>query len=108
MIVDDNAKMRGMIRSFLSKSVQQVVECADGNEVLAAYERHQPDWILMDVVMKEVDGITATKALRRSFPEAKVIILTQYDDTEVRAQAEHAGAVGFVLKENLSELLRIL
>jgi DNA-binding NarL/FixJ family response regulator len=108
MIVDDSEKMRSMIKSVLLKSVDHFVECSDGSEVVAAYGRHHPDWILMDVVMREMDGITATEEVTRSFPEAKIIIVTQYDDADLREKAKDAGAIGFVLKENLIDIERII
>ena len=108
MIVDDSNKMRKMIKSILLNTADNFIECSDGSEAVEAYARHHPDWILMDVVMKEMDGITATEAVTRSFPEAKVIIVTQYDDADMREKATLAGAVGFVLKENLVDIERII
>jgi CheY-like chemotaxis protein len=108
MIVDNNRKMRGMIRNVLHNSVDTFIECSDGSEVIHSYETHHPDWILMDIVMEHVDGITATKEVTRTFPEAKVIVVTQYDDADLREKAERAGAVAYVVKENLNELERII
>ena len=108
MIVDDNKKMRSMIKSMLVKTAHEFIECSDGSEVVAAYGRHHPDWILMDVVMQDMDGIAATQAVTQSFPEAKVIIVTQYDDADLLAKAKHAGAVEYVLKENLADIETII
>jgi two-component system, NarL family, response regulator LiaR len=108
LVVDDNAKMREMVKSALMKTADHFIECSDGNEVVAAYGRHRPDWILMDVVMKEMDGITATKAVTDAFPDAKIIIMTQYNDKKLREKAIRAGALEFVLKENLADVRDII
>ena len=62
----------------------------------------------MDIKMKHVDGFAATEAIRSSFPDAKVIMITQYDDQKLEAKARRAGAIEFVLKEHLSEIDRII
>jgi len=111
LIVDDNADMRQMIRRVTGKLTDRIVECADGTEVLAAYEQHQfngADWVLMDVEMACMDGLTATRTLRDAHPEARVVIVTRHNDDDVRAAAFRNGACGFVLKENLLELRALL
>lgn len=111
LIVDDNAVMRQMIRRVTSKLGAEIVECADGAEVVAAYEQHQfsaADWVLMDVEMAQMDGLTATRLLRAAHPDARVVIVTRHDDADVRAAAFGNGACGFVLKENLLELRTLL
>jgi DNA-binding NarL/FixJ family response regulator len=82
--------------------------CADGADALAAYERLQPDWVLMDVEMKGVDGITAMRQIRAAYPQARTVIVTDYNDGERRRAAYEAGACGYVVKENLLDILDIL
>lgn len=101
LIVEDSIKMREMIRSTLKDTAIEFVECADGVEAVKAYTRHRPDWVLMDIAMEEMDGITATKRIRTDFPEAKIVMVTHYDDPPLRDAAEKAGASGFVSKDNL-------
>ena len=108
MIVEDNDQMRRLIRSFMAKIADQICECSDGAEAVTVYAAHRPDWVLMDVQMKEMDGITATRRIREISADAHIIIVTQYSDAEIRDAALEAGACGFVLKENLSELLLLL
>src|ERR1700741_1102082 len=108
MIVDDNLRVRKMIRRLLADSNNSFCECSDGNEVVAMYDKCHPDWILMDVVMKNMDGITATKQVTHTHPEAKVVIVTQHDDPALREKAKRAGAIGFVSKENMVEIERII
>lgn len=111
LIIDDNAQMRQMIGAIVTDLVDQVVECEDGDEVVAAYAAHHftaEDLALMDLQMQRVSGLEATQRLRQVYPEARVIIVTRYDDAHWRAAAHQAGACGYVLKENLIELRRWL
>ena len=108
LIVEDNSRMRDLIKSFVREFADEVYECADGSEVFAAYREHHPDWVLMDVEMEQMDGITASRQLIQSHLEARVVIVTKYDDEEMRQEAHKAGARGYVLKENLSALLDVL
>ena len=85
-----------------------VGECADGAEALNAYTRLQPDWVLMDVGMKDVDGIAATRQILAADPKARIIIVTDYNDGELRRAAQKAGASQYVVKENLLYILEIL
>jgi CheY-like chemotaxis protein len=108
LIVEDNAKMRRMLKSLVADLVSTVHECSDGAEALAAYTAQRPDWVFMDIAMKELDGISATRALKDAYPEARIIIVTSYDDAELRAAARQAGACGYVLKENLLALRELI
>lgn len=104
LIVEDNPTVRRLIRRATSDIADCVVECEDGADSLEAYIRHRPTIVLMDVRMPRMDGLTATRRLLREDPAAKVIILTDYNDDEVRSAAKEAGACAFALKHNLTEL----
>jgi two-component system response regulator DegU len=111
LIVDDNAAMRRLIRRLTSDLAERVEECADGAAALVAYEQHQfsgADWVLMDVEMAGLDGLSATRQLRAAHPEARVVIVTKHNDEALRAAAFKHGAQGFVAKENLLELRALL
>jgi CheY-like chemotaxis protein len=108
LIVEDNELMRLLIKKLLGDLTETFVECDDGAQALEAYRRHHPDWVLMDIKMKEVDGLAATRQIKAAFPEARIIIVTGYDDARLRAAAQEAGACGYVHKENLLELRQIL
>ncbi|MFZ1701920.1 MAG: response regulator transcription factor [Pyrinomonadaceae bacterium] len=107
LIVDDNASMRRLIRSVVEDLAESIHERKDGSEALAAYEKHLPEWILMDVEMKEKDGITATREIIDLHPEANILILTRYDSVLIRERAMKAGASIFMLKENLLAIREI-
>lgn len=108
LIVEDSTQMRRLIKSIVGDLAEVIDECTDGSEALAAYTEQCPDWVLMDIKMKEVDGITATRNIMALFPEAHVMIVTDYDDEKLREAARSAGACGYVVKENLFALRRIL
>ena len=108
VIVEDNDQMRRLIRLIVRPLARVVRECADGVAAVAAVSETQPDWVLMDIEMPAMDGITALERIKAAFPSVKVLIVTQYDDDRMREAATLAGADGYLLKENLTELPRLL
>ena len=108
MIVDDSDEIRRMLRALLADVADPIHECRDGVEAGAAYGTHRPDWVLMDVSMEPVDGITATRHLIQAFPDARVMMVTQHGDVTLRTAAQEAGACGYLLKDNLLEVRRFL
>ncbi len=108
LIADDDARMRRILRQAVSNLASEVHEACDGAEAVEAYAVQRPDWVLMDLRMKPVDGLRATARIKGRFPEARIVIVSQYDEPELRAEATRAGALAYVLKENLRELLEIL
>lgn len=108
LIVEDNPQMRRLIIQFVRQSNDAIFECEDGAQALSAYCEHLPDWVLMDIEMSEVDGISATRQILAQFPEARIIIVTDYDNVSLREEAKSAGACEFVNKANLVELRHVL
>jgi CheY-like chemotaxis protein len=108
LIVEDNARMRQMIKSMVFDLADEIAECEDGARALALYSENQPDWVLMDIQMKDINGLTATKQILAEYKDAKIVIVTNYNDTHFRESAREAGAVDYVLKENLIDIRRIL
>jgi CheY-like chemotaxis protein len=108
LIVEDNENMRGLLKSLVRDLTSEIHECGDGAEALACYTAHRPDWVLMDIKMPRTDGIEATRQITAAFPKAQVVIVTDYDDAELRAAACEAGARAYVLKEDLLALRRVL
>jgi DNA-binding NarL/FixJ family response regulator len=100
LIVDDQELVRAGLRGILRDrhGFDVVGECADGAMVPAAVTTLHPDVILMDVRMPTVDGVTATRELRRDPDGPPVLVLTTFDDDEALAGALRAGASGFLLK----------
>ena len=108
LIVDDNQQMRRLIRTVVGDMAEAIAECCDGSLALAAYTESLPDWVLMDIRMQEVDGIAATREIKSSYPDARVCIVTDYDNKELRARAREAGAEGYVIKTDLLRLRQVL
>ena len=108
LIVEDSQPMRDLIRSIISDLAGEITECGDGAEALSAYTRCRPDWVLMDIRMKEMDGISATRQIKASYPEANIMIVTDYDGPNMREAARKAGACEYVTKENLLDMRRFL
>lgn len=105
LIVDDNAKMRSMIAEIIKYKTSEIFECSDGLDALNEYDVHRPDWVVMDVKMKYLDGLTATGLIHKYFPKAKVMIVSQDDNKAIRQAAYKVGASAFVQKENLLGIL---
>ena len=108
LIVEDKPEMRCLLKQLVSDLAAVIVECADGEEAVAAYAVEQPDWTLMDVRMERLGGIEATRRIRAAWPEARILIVTEYDDQHWRTAARQAGACGYVLKDDLLEVRRRL
>jgi two-component system response regulator YesN len=104
MIVDDSSEIRRLVRDVLAPLQAEFVECADGSEALRKSAESRPDLVLMDLHMEGMDGITTTRLLREARPDCRVIILTQHDGAILRRAAASAGAIDYVLKEDLHSL----
>ena len=107
LLVDDQELIRTGLRRILRlrDGFDIVGECADGSEVLAAVTEHRPDIVVMDLRMRNIDGITATTMLRTLREPPPVLVLTTFDDDELLSGALRAGAAGFILKDSPAEAL---
>jgi DNA-binding NarL/FixJ family response regulator len=109
LIVDDHPGVRAVLRAVVSARADEVFECTRGEDAEAAVGVHRPDLVLMDIDMPGgMDGITATRAICTRFPGVRVAIVTQHDAVELRDAAARAGACGYLLKDNLIDVLSIL
>jgi two-component system response regulator DegU len=108
LIADDHTAMRQTLRALLAPFASAIGEATNGSEAVGLYTEQQPDWVIMDIQMKPVGGLAATRAIRARFPAARVIIVTQYDDVGLRAEAADAGACAYFLKDDLSALTQLL
>lgn len=104
LIVEDNPSVRRIIKSFAAKFADEIFECVDGEKSFLLYRNQKPDFVLMDINLGETDGIEVTRKIIQFDSQAKVIIVTNYDEADLRQLAAEAGAFGFVAKENLNEL----
>jgi two-component system, chemotaxis family, chemotaxis protein CheY len=99
LIVDDSGYMRQVIRRHLeSKGFEVTGEATDGNEVVAMATSLQPDLITMDLSMKNLGGIEATKLVKQAVPNAKVIVVSALGESRFIKEAVAAGAHDFIIK----------
>lgn len=107
LLVDDQELVRSGLRRILRRKDGFVVvaECADGDEVPGAVAEHHPDVVVMDLRMKRVDGIEATRGLTGASGSPPVLVLTTFNEDELLSGALRAGASGFVLKDSSAEEL---
>ncbi len=108
LIVEDNIEVRQMIRLFIADIFDEIKDIEKGEDAFKTYSKFQPDWVLMDFQMQELNGIEATKQIIAKYPDAKIIMVTSHNDKLLREQATKAGVKGFILKENLEVLRDII
>ena len=112
LIVDDQRLMREGLNTLLELEPDLEIsgEAEDGLAALEQYETLQPDVVLMDIRMPRLDGVEATRRLRLRWPEARIIILTTFDDDAYVFDGLRAGALGYLLKDvsgqELAEAIR--
>jgi DNA-binding NarL/FixJ family response regulator len=108
LIVDDHTIMRQLFRRYLEEhaDIEVVGDAQNGREAVAATEKLMPDVVLMDQVMPGLNGLEATRQIRKRFPKTRVLILTGYMEDEQIVGALRAGASGYVVKHaDIEELL---
>lgn len=100
MLADDEPMIRAGVRSILATEpdIDIVAEASDGREAIDLAQRHAPDVALIDIRMPRLDGLAATVEIRRTVPDAAVIILTTFGEDEYISRAIESGASGFLLK----------
>lgn len=111
MIVDDHAIVREGLTMLLGEEngIEIVGEARNGVDALARMDQAQPDVVLMDLMMPEMDGIAATAVIRQKYPACQVLVLTSFADNQRVPDAIQAGAVGYLLKDILkADLLRAI
>jgi CheY-like chemotaxis protein len=108
LIVDDNQRVRWLIRTMIEDLVDEFFECDDGITALDAYRKSSPDLVLMDIKMNQMDGISAARQIRSAFADAVIIMVTDYDDVDLRLAAKRVGACEYVVKDELYSLRQIL
>jgi DNA-binding NarL/FixJ family response regulator len=100
-IADDHAVVRQGLRTFLElqDDMEVVGEAVDGADAVDLVERTDPDVVLLDLVMPQVDGIEATRRIRERSPATRILVLTSFADDHTVLPAVRAGAAGYLLKD---------
>ena len=104
-IVDDHELARKSLQNMLSDEpdIEVVGEAANGQEALSLCSRLRPDLVLMDVRMPKMDGLAATREIKRRYPKISVVMLTMHENPDYLFEALKAGASGYVLKDASQE-----
>ena len=108
LVVDDHAVLRDGIRALLGlhDDIEVVGEASEGKEAVVKAQELMPDVVIMDIAMPGMDGLEATRRIRKKHPKMKVLVLTQHDNKEYILSVIKAGASGYVPKRALgSELV---
>lgn len=107
VLADDHAVVRKGIREFLEEdtSIRVVAEASDGEQAVACVAREQPNVAVFDIQMPKMNGMDATRRVKKEFPQTRVLILTAYDDDPYIFAAFQAGASGYLLKTSSSDEL---
>ena len=105
LIVDDHTIVRKGIRALLTEiaGIEVVGEAADGQEAVSQANNLRPDVILMDLAMPKMDGIEATRQIKTSQPESRILVMTSFATDDKVLPAIKAGALGYLLKESAPE-----
>ena len=101
LVVDDHALLRMGVANIINqeRDLEVVAEAGTGAEAVAAYERHRPDVVLLDLRMPAMEGVEVVRRIREIDAQARVVVLTTYDTDDEIARALKAGAKAYVLKD---------
>lgn len=108
LIIDDHAGARRLIREIATCPEDRVCECASGAEALAVAGGYRADFATVDLMLRDISGFETLRALRAAAPDTRVVVVSSYDEPELRKAALALGATAFVPKERLTDLRRVI
>ena len=108
LIAEDQAALQRMIHIVVDGLASEVRDCVSAGDLEQTYAAWKPDFVLIDTEMKTLDAFSAMRSIKGVNPSAKVIIVSGYHSAEMREAAMKAGALAYVMKEDLLEIGRLL
>ena len=108
LLVDDHRGFRELEKTIFASLFDTFYESSSGDDAIKIYEAYKPDWVLMDYKMDGMTGIEAAKKIKENDSSAKIIMISQYDDNDLKKAAFNAGVLSFVNKEKLSTIKNIM
>ena len=107
IIIDDDCLVAGALKTILEANpdIEVTATGSDGEEACSLYREYLPDILLMDIRMKGMDGLEASRKILDEFPEAKILLLTTFSDDEYIVKALRIGAKGYLLKQDYASIL---
>lgn len=107
LIVEDHETVRNSLRKWLTLSIPDcmIMEAPSAEDALDAVRRSSPDVVLMDISLPQMDGIEATRRIKKALPGTKIIMVSIHEDDEHRDSAAAAGAFAYIPKRNMQEEL---
>jgi len=109
LIVDDSSIMRKMIKTTLQSAGHEVVgEAKNGDDAVTLYKTLRPDLVTMDITMRGMDGFEAARQILQDDGAARIIFLSNLDETQYSQEAEQIGAMGYLNKHRSKEILTLI
>ena len=109
IIIDDDAIVRESLKNILqSKGIEVLALGSSGREAIELYAKYRPDILLMDIRMDDLNGLEATSAILKRDVDAKILLITTFQDDEYISKAIELGCCGYILKQNIAGILPAL
>jgi two-component system chemotaxis response regulator CheY len=109
LVVDDSSFMRDRIKKILSDAGYTIIaEAKDGLEAIELYEKHKPDFVTMDITMRGMNGIDASREIMAKHGDAKIIIVSVTENDDYRQQSKEIGVLSYLQKNKLDSLPQLL